>query len=45
MDELISVVAAELSTESRVLVKGSRLNRLERLVEALAAAPAEGRSH
>ncbi|NDE02031.1 MAG: UDP-N-acetylmuramoyl-tripeptide--D-alanyl-D-alanine ligase [Gammaproteobacteria bacterium] len=45
MDELVTAVAAELSAESRVLVKGSRLNRLERLVEALAAAPAEGRSH
>jgi len=45
MDELITAVAAELTADSRVLVKGSRLNRLERLVEALAAAAAEGRSH
>ena len=45
MDELIAAVGAELAADSRVLVKGSRLNRLERLVEALAAAPAEGRSH
>ena len=45
MDELIAAVGAELTADSRILVKGSRLNRLERLVEALAAAPAEGRSH
>ncbi len=45
MDELIAAVGAELTADSRILVKGSRLNRLERLVEALAAAPTEGRSH
>jgi UDP-N-acetylmuramoyl-tripeptide--D-alanyl-D-alanine ligase len=45
MNDLIAAVGAELTADSRVLVKGSRLNRLERLVEALAAAPAEGRSH
>jgi UDP-N-acetylmuramyl pentapeptide synthase len=32
-------VAAELGPDTTVLIKGSRMNRLERVVEALAAGP------
>ncbi len=39
---LAAAVAAELSPEVRVLVKGSRMNRLERVVEALAAPAGPG---
>jgi UDP-N-acetylmuramoyl-tripeptide--D-alanyl-D-alanine ligase len=43
-DALARSVAAELSADVRLLVKGSRMNRLERVVEALALphAPAAG---
>jgi len=37
MAELSTAVAAELDADSIILVKGSRLNQLERLIEALGA--------
>lgn len=48
-DSLIAAVRPALSADVRVLVKGSRMNRLERVVAALAASAvssgAEGRMH
>jgi UDP-N-acetylmuramoyl-tripeptide--D-alanyl-D-alanine ligase len=40
IDALARAVGAELPPDVRLLVKGSRVNRLERLVTALAGAPA-----
>jgi UDP-N-acetylmuramoyl-tripeptide--D-alanyl-D-alanine ligase len=39
VEALIRRVAAELGPDTTVLIKGSRMNRLERVVEALAAGP------
>ena len=41
-DALIARVSSELAAGVTVLVKGSRVNRLERVVQALAAVPAAG---
>jgi UDP-N-acetylmuramoyl-tripeptide--D-alanyl-D-alanine ligase len=38
-DSLLAVLQAQLNPEVRLLVKGSRVNRLERVVAALGAAP------
>ena len=40
MDALVRAVGATLPGDVRLLVKGSRVNRLERLLTALAGAPA-----
>jgi UDP-N-acetylmuramoyl-tripeptide--D-alanyl-D-alanine ligase len=40
MDALVGAVGATLPGDVRLLVKGSRVNRLERLVTALSGAPA-----
>ena len=37
--QLSRALDAELSADVRLLIKGSRVNRLERVVEALAIAP------
>jgi UDP-N-acetylmuramoyl-tripeptide--D-alanyl-D-alanine ligase len=39
VEALIRRVATELGPDTTVLIKGSRMNRLERVVEALAAGP------
>ena len=43
-DALLAVLQAQLNPEVRMLVKGSRINRLERLVAALGAAPTTRRA-
>jgi UDP-N-acetylmuramoyl-tripeptide--D-alanyl-D-alanine ligase len=44
IDALTRAVGGALSGEVRLLVKGSRVNRLERLVAALTGAPAARRA-
>jgi UDP-N-acetylmuramoyl-tripeptide--D-alanyl-D-alanine ligase len=44
MPGLIAALAPALDAEVRLLIKGSRVNRLERLVTALSAAPAARRA-
>lgn len=44
MAQLSAALAAQLQPEVRLLIKGSRVNRLERLVAALADAPAARRA-
>jgi UDP-N-acetylmuramoyl-tripeptide--D-alanyl-D-alanine ligase len=42
IEDLIAVLASELTPQTTVLIKGSRFMRMERVADALSAAPAEG---